>query len=237
MFELLFQKAENENLDIVQCNYTADFISHEMPQFRANKPVGKFQLSPQNLQNIHKNAFSGKDDCDFFIWTKIFNASFLKNHNLNFVDTRMTSLEDRLFVIETLFCTNKVGAIPNNFYHWVNHLSNTGKTYTTIQNNINYCLKLDEILKKYDAENTYYADFLRCLSATLYSPFYRVLTGKSNNEVRTILTVIKQSEIYKHINNMFKIKYLPIWFKQKPTISVFLISLKLMPRKFISQNK
>ncbi|GHT16954.1 hypothetical protein FACS189429_0030 [Bacteroidia bacterium] len=234
MFECLYQKAESEQLDIACCNYTTDFISEKDIVCKENRPDAKHQFLQKNRQNILKNAFAGKDNSDFFVWDKLFRASFLEKEQLTFVDTKTTRSEDRLFIIQSLFCTQKIDTIAGNFYHWSNHTANTGRTfnaYINIQHNINYCLQLFAILKKSGKEQEFYADFLLGTGASLYSPFLRAATNKTNDSIVDVLSVIKQSETYKQISKTFNIKYISNIFRQKPTISIFLILLKLIPQK------
>ena len=80
------------------------------------------------------------------MWNKIFRRSIIKEHNIQFVDTKCCSFEDILFQLEVFCLSRKVVSDTTPYYTHIyyKNRSNTSqsKEYTSITNKSNFLLKL-----------------------------------------------------------------------------------------------
>ncbi|MDR1652934.1 MAG: glycosyltransferase [Prevotellaceae bacterium] len=227
MFEWMYQKAEGEHSDIVCCNYIKE--QNGTQQY----PQSEYIPSSENRENFIRAILRAETGGEGCLWNKLFRNNFLKQNQIQFIDTKLSSGEDYLFVLNVFFCTSKISYLPQNLYHWVTHTHNTGNTdnYHTIEKNIINRLNIFAAVNENKPDNAYYFDFLTGTGQYIYSPFFRALKERNFADALHIVATIKNSEIYCHIKNIFKREYLSVLLQWKPTIGIFFIILRIIPQK------
>lgn len=83
------------------------------------------------------------------MWNKLFRKSIIKEHGIQFVDTKCCSFEDVLFQLEVFCLSRKVVSDMSPYYTHIyyRNRSNTSrsKEYTSISNKCNFLLRLIEL--------------------------------------------------------------------------------------------
>ena len=114
--EKLFAKAQNNNLDIVICDFYKEYDNG-------------------TIEEIHTPSFENstlKENPDIITeflcpWAKIYKKDMLMKHNIRFVEN--LKYEDAPFVIEALIEANKIGKIDECLNYYVIH----GNSETTVR--------------------------------------------------------------------------------------------------------
>jgi len=230
MYELLYTKAEKEQLDVVRCNFSCIYTTRE-----ANGKEEKY-IYPDILNDfsdkefIYKYVCSDKVSC--VIWNHIYKADFLKENDISFLDSRKICSEDSIFFMEVYDKMNNFRTIPQYLYYHVFHNSNTGKMYgyRSIENRISFFEGLYSFLRKmnideekclsYLSENVLKSLYTGSRQALLSLPF-----GKAINEIKQIR---KNELIMRSINYSYKKKNRPVLRKQKSTVITFFLLIKLL---------
>ncbi|MPQ43060.1 glycosyltransferase family 2 protein [Clostridium tarantellae] len=127
MVNLMFQKCEKENADLIMCTYVREFKNHskerifELPELtiyegedinnKLNRkligPVGKEVSNPSTLDSLGT------------VWGKLYKASFIKKNKFKFIDLSIIgSAEDVLFNIYILNKLNKIVIWNKPLYHY-----------------------------------------------------------------------------------------------------------------------
>ena len=167
MFEKMYNLANLENLDLVECNFIWEY---------PNRIKKDFGINCSNIQ-------------DFFIYSrvmacnKLIKSSILKNNNITF--PKGLRYEDIEFYYKLIPFIKKSGLVENTYYHYMqreNSIINTNDLKTSdifnILNNIIEFYKLNNLYSDYKSELEYlYIRFL------LGSSFLRIIKiKKASNE-------------------------------------------------------
>ena len=111
MFESLYSVAEENNLDLVRCQYylynskknlNEPFDSSWVPMNRVYKPLLEqkpFEQAPA-------------------IWTNLINREFLNTNNIRFLETPGASYQDTSFAFKLYACANRFMMIPDLLLHY-----------------------------------------------------------------------------------------------------------------------
>lgn len=219
MFEKMYNLANLENLDLVECNFIWEY---------PNKIKKDFGIHCSNIQ-------------DFFIYSrvmvcnKLIKSSVLKNNNITFPkDLRYEDIE---FFYKLIPFIEKYGLLENTFYHYMqreNSIINTNNLKTSdifnILNNIIEFYKLNNLYADYKSELEYlYIRFL------LGSSFLRIIKIKDTN-IRKQLLNRTINELYLNFPNWKKNKLLKIKTKKNiyyKTINKFTFKIYSFIFRFI----
>lgn len=225
MFEMLYDKIESENLDIVRCNYinqTMDkkiLFSYPLFDLREN-------LKEKSYVGVIQHRLTGA------IWNHLFNADFIRRNNISFVDTKITKSEDRLFFIETYYFADKIGHISNHLYCHFFHENNTGSSlaYTSLSNTTSFLECIYIFLLKNNLEEKYKLAFAEGIARNLYSSYYRqfLQVGSLKEIIKRMKETKKNKILMSNLNNLYHIRNVKTLFNLKITIILFLITLKLV---------
>ncbi len=229
MYELLYNKAEKDQLDVARCNFAC--IYQEEKNSREERYIYPDTISKiSDKESVYEYVCGDKVSC--VIWNHIYRADFLKENNISFLDSRKICSEDSIFFMEVYDKMNAFGTISPYLYYHVFHNSNTGKMYgyRSIENRISFFEGLYSFLRKmnideekcqsYLSENILKSLYTGSRQALLNLPF-----GKAIDEIK----LIRKSElIMKSINNVYKKENRPVLRKQKPTVIAFFLLFKLL---------
>lgn len=222
MYELLYQKAENESLDVVNSNY---FECIEGKDIKC-----KFSAFPQEqfkqffLKNLLSCRLSG------VIWNHLFNANFLRQHKITFLDTKKSIAEDCYFLVQSYFHANKVEYLSKGTYYHRIYPESTGANqgYRSMKNTIAYFEHLRSFLETNNIYQTYQALYLEGFSRWTYTTFRRCLRQLPLRETRQDTKLIKKNKVMKeNINQILSIKEFPELLRAKPMAILFLFMVKL----------
>lgn len=103
-FSTLYNEALSSGADIVMTGF--NFIKNNSICPFTNYEEGMYSDFTEKCSNIINGA----------VWDKLFKASFLKQHNLKFVEGRMW--EDNLFIIQALYYSNAMKIINHPRYNY-----------------------------------------------------------------------------------------------------------------------
>lgn len=232
MYELLYNKAESEDFDVVRCNFTSIFSTSS----GTSKEKYKYPASSTNLLEkkwLYELVCSDSISC--VIWNHLYRASFLKQHNIQFLDSRTVCSEDSIFFLEVYNKLNQIGIASDYLYYHIFHSSNTGKVYNyrSIANRITFFEELYSFLIKNEInQEQCYALLSINMARSLYSGSRQALLTlplrKAISEVQQIrkselaITIIKW--LYKRENSQLRSQL-------KPTITMYLKMVKLIGKK------
>lgn len=238
MYELLYNKAIKDNLDVVRCNFYCVYTKTN----QSENIVEKYQypeiiLDQSNKNGLYEKVCGGTVSC--VIWNHIYRAKFLKQHALSFLDSRLICSEDSVFFLEVYSKIPKIGILSDYLYYHIFHDNNTGKKYDyrSIKNRISFFETLYFFLKN-DGVNEQ-----ECLSylskhtiSSLYTATRQVIILHSLSQAISELSLIKQSSLVsKCFDFLYKKENISTTFKLKPTIIAFSFLVKLYPKKQITR--
>lgn len=145
MYELLYHQAKAEQLDVVRCDFNC---------FYRNSGVEK--IEPYSYPKVSYNVkdkewiaeYVAGDKISCVIWNHIYNAKFLRENKINFLDSRQICSEDSIFFFQVYSKLNQLGVVSEYLYDHVFHQTNTGKIYDyrSIKNRIAFFDKLYTLL-------------------------------------------------------------------------------------------
>lgn len=227
MFELLYNKAEQEQLNVVRCNFTCIYETKDgYKEERYVYPESSYVISDKEW--IYRDVCGNKISC--VIWNHIYRTDFLREKNILFSDSRKICSEDSIFFMEIYNQTNKFGSIPEYLYYHVFHTTNTGKMYDyrSIKNTISFFEGLYSFLKKNNIEEDKCRFYLsENIAKSLYTGSRRALIQmplkKAISEIRLITN---NRLIMACINDLYRKENSSVLSGLKPSIRIFLSFLK-----------
>ena len=127
MVEVMYKKAEENNLDLVMCSYIREFKDHSkekifnLPQEIIYKEDKVKNELLRKLVGPIKEELSNPEMLDALctVWGKLYRADILKENKIKFVDLKkIGSAEDTLFNIFTFNYLKKVMFLNKPMYHY-----------------------------------------------------------------------------------------------------------------------
>jgi len=220
MFERLYNKAINDNLDICGCNYIRK-IEIE------NKEI-KCRSSDESDKNRGiTEIIRSNEDGVIYVWNHIYRAELIRKNKIIFVDTTKMISEDVIFSLQTHFFAKTAGNIDDYLYcHiWYPQSTGAGQSYFSTENTINYLEYLYFLMSEYNLLNHQYKyAYAECVARRLYtSIFYRSLKQLTFKKTLKNMYMIRQSKIVDKI----LLKHLFRLFCKKPTAALFLLFCKI----------
>ena len=127
MVEVMYKKAEENNLDLVMCSYIREFKDHSkekifnLPQEIIYKDNEVKNELLRKLVGPIKEELSNPEMLDALgtVWGKLYRTDILKENKIKFVDLKeIGSAEDTLFNIFTFNYLSKVMFLNKPMYHY-----------------------------------------------------------------------------------------------------------------------
>jgi glycosyltransferase involved in cell wall biosynthesis len=199
MYEELYKKAKEEEADLV-LSLPGEILNGEKKisdckEF-SEKPSKKMLLS--DLIGFGNNEHP-EGACFVNIHNNIYRSDLIKEHRIQFVDTKNCSPEDVIFQIQSIFFSKKTVLLRKAFYFHQNDINNEGLQYSYVgyekrpeglRSIYNFLIK-NNIFEEYKSSfyNGVCRQFINCLAAA---------TLKGN-----YLTVRKKLRSYEFCSNAF----------------------------------
>ena len=127
MVEVMYKKAEENNIDLVMCSYIREFKDHSkekifnLPEEIIYKEDKVKNELLRKLVGPVKEELSNPEMLDALgtVWGKLYRADIFKENKINFVDLKeIGSAEDTLFNIFTFNYLKKVMFLNKPMYHY-----------------------------------------------------------------------------------------------------------------------
>ena len=127
MVEVMYKKAEENNIDLVMCSYIREFKDHSkekifnLPEEIIYKEDKVKNELLRKLVGPVKEELSNPEMLDALgtVWGKLYRTDILKENKINFVDLKeIGSAEDTLFNIFTFNYLKKVMFLNKPMYHY-----------------------------------------------------------------------------------------------------------------------
>lgn len=111
MFEILYNEAKNNTLDIVRSNF-----------YLYNSKLDTNEKLDQSWVKHNKIYSPIEEELVFFqqpsIWANLYNREFLNNNNIRFLETPGASYQDVAFTFKVYACAKRFKMIENAFLHY-----------------------------------------------------------------------------------------------------------------------
>jgi len=153
--EKMYNKAENDNLDIVICDFYKEYDNG-------------------NIEENHTPNFENsslKENPDIITeylcpWAKIYNRKMIEKNNIKFVEK--LKYEDAPFVIAALCCANKIGKVDECLNYYLIH----GNSETTVRDRRCFdILKIIDIIRKYTNDKEYLNEKINKLTVRIITNY------------------------------------------------------------------
>lgn len=238
MFELLYQKAEQEKLEIARCNFYCIYTQKATDNIEQYKyPVVSEAVSDKKW--IYEYVSGDKVSC--VIWNHIFRTDFLQKHNIKCLDTRVVCSEDSIFFMEAYRYAERVGIVKDYLYHHIFHTSNTGKAYSyrSVGNRISFFEEIYSFLKNNSVDEQESLSYLSVnVARSLYSGSRKALLSFAPKKALREIGQIGNSKLMMScIAHLYRKENHPVRRKLKPTIRIFLRLIRLQRREANSLKK
>ena len=191
MCEKLFEKCENNNLDICVCDYYKEFEdSSKEKVFLGDFSISSLKENPDILTE-HLNP-----------WAKLYNRKMLIDNKIKFVEN--LKYEDAPFVIEAFCCAKRIGKVNEFLSYYLVH----NNSETAIRDERCFdILKIVAKIRKYTKDKTYLKEKIDKLTVriiTNYTIQQRMQTDKklARKFIDEAFTYLKK-EIPNYKNNKY----------------------------------
>jgi len=234
MYELLYDKAEQENLEITRCNFVCVYKmksgDHEEQYIypEASKDVS-------DKEWIYRDVCGNRISC--VIWNHIYKTEFLREKDIVFMDSREVCSEDSIFFMEAYLNVKYFGFIPEYLYYHVFHATNTGKAYgyRSIKNRISFFESLYSFLLNNDiGEDKCHLYLSENLAKSLYSGSRQALSLFPLKKALSEIKQIRNNELIMDcIDYLYEKKSPSSLSGLKLTIIIFFFILRRLKRDVI----
>ena len=133
MFKKLYNRGKETGAEVVLADF---WIGNETNKYQAIFPRHLteeefIRQSFSELVNVHPRPLNKESmHCHGVIWNQIFRRDYLDKHHIIFPDNRITTGEDRIFLIQVYAHLQHIAVIPEPLYFHIWHSNNTGTSYT-----------------------------------------------------------------------------------------------------------
>ena len=125
MYELLYSAINASKAEIGICNYWEESgVGKVLSETQNDLPNGKVLDKEEIKEKILSSFVKEKNRGFFALWNKIYSKEFLEKHMLQ-LDEKREHGEDWIFNIQAFDCAEKVVAVENILYHYVQINSNS----------------------------------------------------------------------------------------------------------------
>lgn len=205
--QMMYEKAIEKNADIVL----------GVPEYCYQDPsLNRKYYYPQegNVRNNMLKAVIGESGdlvgWNFYfshgvIWGKMYRNSFIKKHDLNFVDNRIVTFEDNLFLIESLFFAQNAEVLNEVVYYHTIEDTNTASTlgYVDSTKVLNYVHYLYDFLKNKNVYDEYCLPLSNSVTRYIIGCISREMKRRKN-KLSNIGLLIKSLENDKIVKECFR---------------------------------
>lgn len=218
--ESSLRAAQENDVDLVLWNYKKEFIGYSQPVyvftekslFKGDEYVKLYQ----RLIGLTGELLRHPEQCDSIstAWGKLYKTSVIKQHDIQFVDTKIIGTEDLLFNAEVFkYCKSAV-ALPDCFNHY--RKSNASSLTKNFKPEFfQQSLELQRRLRAVCSDVDYLSQSLSNRTAlTLIGLGLRVVTSKGTflQKVKRLKQIISVPS-YKEAFRSMEMKYLPLHWK------------------------
>lgn len=218
--EKMYNKAENDNLDIVICDFYKVY-------------------SNGSIEEIHTNTFKNsslKDNPDIITeylcpWAKLYNRKMIINNKIKFVEN--LKYEDAPFVVEALCTAEKIGKVDECLNYYLIH----NNSETTIRDKRCFdILKIVDKIRKYTKDKEYLKEKIDQLTVRIITNY--TIQQRVQSEKKLAMKFIDEAfaylkkEVPDYKNNKY---YLERGFLRK-NIEKSKIITKLYCKLYINKN-
>ena len=122
--EVALRAATENHVDIVLWNYVKEYLQSSQPVKVFDKETlfqnDDYKRLYQRLVGLTGDQLSHPEQCDSIstAWGKLYKMSIIKEHDIQYVDTKIIGTEDLLFNAEVFKYCNSAVALPNSFNHY-----------------------------------------------------------------------------------------------------------------------
>jgi len=219
MYELLYNKAEEENLEVSRCNFVCVYKSES-----ADKDEPYIYPDITEKEQIYEYVSGDKISC--VIWNHIYRSDFLKENNIRFQDSRKVCSEDSIFFLEVYKQLKSFGTIPEYLYYHVFHTSNTGKKYgyRSVKKRISFFNELNTFLQENGIDKEKRLSYLSVnMAKSLYTGSRQALLNLPVKQAISDIKQIRQDALSMDlINFLYRKENSSLLSGFKPTIRLFL---------------
>ena len=177
----LYNTAKKYDSDIVNTLNIKCYRNNKKTQFYYTFKKKEFESSC-NLNDI-ENGFS-KQAIAPYVWNKIYKTSFLRDNNLNFLNTKLGAAEDINFIMKLMTNNPKISFNNNSIYYYRYNITSLTNIVNKNLNCVNNC-----IFNMYDVLDYYknnYPEFLDKIYLKIFVPalnFYSASSQKTKREL------------------------------------------------------
>lgn len=226
MYSQLYQKAEEENLDIAFCNYRIVYPD-QVKDYIYPQADSIEKLRAERIEGIirRRNFESG------VIWNHIYKTEFIKQYHLIFVDTNIMSAEDRLFYLNSYYHAKRINGINQFLYYHRIHDHNTGKSeqYLSLSKIVTFFKNMEFFLIDNNIESTYKSCLYEGIVRRLYTSFASNIKLNYLGKMVSEFKRIKHNKLIKEsLDYFYNIKNMKELLKSKPSIISFLAFMKMI---------
>jgi len=200
MYEILYNEAKTKDSDIVFSE--AATTGEETSIVHFPNPFPENDIRQFLLKDLIAGGLS--DDFTPYVATihpQIFKREFIINHTLNFVDTRQKNPEDRIFLLQALFFSEKIAIVREAFYYHERHSQSAGHTHDYVNFNKRYNGKIE--IYDFLIKNGIYHTYEKLLSQSIVKEFSNLIINEFieykniSNSIRHI-RILKNSPIFRN---------------------------------------
>lgn len=195
MFEKLYARGKETGAEVVVADYWIARggakwqrgIPHDFPETefirRQFSELVNFRPARNNQTLFSNNGY---------VWNSLFKRDFLSQYHIAFPDNRVTTFEDRVFLLQAFLHARKTSHVPEALYTHVWHASNAGASYSfkSLKHVTRYLEDLHDFLKekgRLEEEKDNYTDAVVLLCYTSFRHELRKLpVGKAVGQLGRI---------------------------------------------------
>ena len=122
--EVALKAATGNDVDIVLWNYVKEYMQSSQPVMVFDKETlflnEDYKRLYQRLVGLTGDQLQHPEQCDSIstAWGKLYKMSIIKEHDIQYVDTKIIGTEDLLFNAEVFKYCKSAAALPNTFNHY-----------------------------------------------------------------------------------------------------------------------
>ena len=195
MFEKMYHQGKETGAEVVVADYWIQrgnekwtrSIPHELPDtefiHRQFSELVNYRPAQHNQSLFNNNGY---------IWNGLFQRDFLNRYHIIFPDNRVTTFEDRVFLLQVYAHAKQVGHVPQALYTHIWHGSNTGASYSfkSLAHITVYLKWLYQFLKSEGRLNTETGNYTDAVTLLTYTSFRHELrhlpVGKAVKQLKLI---------------------------------------------------
>ena len=195
MFEKMYHQGKETGAEVVLADFWIGNKEHKYQAIFPRKLSEQefIRQSFSELVNVHPRPKDKESiHCHGVIWNQIFRRDYLEKYHIVFPDNRITTGEDRIFLIQVYANLQHIAIISEPLYFHIWHSNNTGTSYTyrSIARLIIFLKDIYQYLKKENLLQQEINNYVDSVVFHLYSSFRHELrhlpVGKAVKQLKLI---------------------------------------------------